>query len=241
MTEKGRATEGTRAPDSAQGEQSAVRELAASSNVTLFGIVAHELRSPIAAILGYEELLTEGLLGTVDERAREALARIRSSARQLLTLTEGMHELSGRDSPPPFTEQVDHAELLRATVERGAAEAEARRVTLDLSQMPDAPVRGASDPQLLENVLDAAFGAALKTSTSRTLTTTLDADGPDVVYRIRNTGLDADTLDLDRIDSGAALRIRIASRMLGRVGGTIRLRADASGTTIELIVPKSAP
>ena len=239
MTEKGRATEDTRAPEGAKGEQSAVRELSASSNLTLFGIVAHELRSPIAAILGYEELLTEGLLGTVDERAREALARIRSSARQLLTLTEGMQELSGRDSPRPFTEQVDHAELLRASVERGTAEAEARRVTLDLSQMPDAPVHGSSDPQLLENVLDAAFGAALKASTSRTLATDLATDDTNVVYRIHNTGLDADTLDMDRIDSGAALRIRIASRLLSRIEGSVRLRAEESGTTIELIVPKS--
>ena len=45
----------------------------ADPDITLFGVVAHELRSPIAAILGYEELLTEGLLGTVDDRAREAL------------------------------------------------------------------------------------------------------------------------------------------------------------------------
>lgn len=210
----------------------------ADPDITLFGVVAHELRSPIAAILGYEELLTEGLLGTVDDRAREALARIRSSARQLLTLTEGMQQLAGRDSAAPHPMPVDHAELLRASLERAAPEAEARRVEIDPSRVPDATVPGRADPQSMEHVLDAAIGAALKASTGRTITPELQADGPGVVYRIRHTGMDPTALE--RIDSGAALRMRIASTMVRRLGGTVRLTAEEDGTTVEIALPAGA-
>ncbi|HEU5210005.1 MAG TPA: HAMP domain-containing sensor histidine kinase [Longimicrobiales bacterium] len=239
MTDRGSNTGGGRSPEA--GHQQDAASAAAptgrgrDSDTTLFGIVAHELRSPIAAILGYEELLAEGLLGTIDDRAREALARIRSSARQLLTLTEGMQELSGRESAAPHPEDVDHAELLRASLGRAASEAQARRVTLDLSRVQGVAVPGRTDPQALEHVLDAALGAALKTSTGRNLTPALEGDETAVTYWIRNTGMDATTLE--RIDSGAALRMRIASGMARRLGGDIRLIEEEDGTTVAITIP----
>jgi len=206
-------------------------------DLTLFGIVAHELRSPIAAILGYEELIAEGLLGDVDDRVLEALARIRSSARQLLTLTEGMNELAGRTGATPNVQDIDHTALLRAALERAAAEAEARRVTLDLSQVPERELRGRADPDTLEHILDAVLGAALKSATGRTLTPALVADDADVVYRITGTGIDPDMIESGRIDSGSALRMRIASGMAARLGGSVRLVAREGDTSVEIIIP----
>lgn len=208
----------------------------------LFGIVAHELRSPIAAILGYEELLSEGLLGQVDDRAREALARIRSSARQLLTLTEGMQELSGRDAPRPVAEPLDHAALLRGMCERATAEAEARRVTIDVGHVPDEPVPGTGDPQLIDVMLDAACGAALKTSAGRSIQPTVTPDEARIVYRLAHTGVDAGLLGQSAIASGAALRLRIAHGFATRVGGSLRVlpEPDDAGTTIEIVLPRAA-
>ncbi len=213
------------------------------TDTQLFGIVAHELRSPIAAILGYEELLSEGLLGQVDDRAREALARIRSSARQLLTLTEGMQELSGRAAPEPVTEPLDHAALLRGMCERAAPEAEARRVTLDTAHVPDDTLPGTGDPQAIDVMLDAACGAALKTSAGRQVRPTVAAGDGRVVYRLANTGLDPAVLEQSVIASGAALRLRIAHGFALRMGGTLHVRPEPGrdGTTIEIALPQGPP
>ncbi len=224
-------------PDTSTSQHAASGARGERSDISLFGIVAHELRSPIAAILGYEELIAEGLLGDVDERALEALARIRSSARQLLTLTEGLSELSGRTGATPEAEDVDHTGLLRAALERAASEAASRRVTMDLSQVPEHELGGRSDPQTVEHILDAVLGAALKSATGRTLTPALATDGANVVYRILGTGMDPAMLDAERIDSGIALRMRIASGMATRMGGSVRLVVREDGTGVEIVVP----
>ena len=236
-------------PDTSTSQHAASGARGERSDISLFGIVAHELRSPIAAILGYEELIAEGLLGDVDERALEALARIRSSARQLLTLTEGLSELSGRTGATPEAERlraqaaltqaedVDHTGLLRAALERAASEAASRRVTMDLSQVPEHELGGRSDPQTVEHILDAVLGAALKSATGRTLTPALATDGANVVYRILGTGMDPAMLDAERIDSGIALRMRIASGMATRMGGSVRLVVREDGTGVEIVVP----
>ncbi len=206
-------------------------------NASLFGTLAHELRSPIAAILGYEELLAEGVFGELDVRSSEPLSRIRSSARQLLTLTEGMHELSGRNSGELEVEQVDYARALRAAYHRASSEADARRVRLAPPDGADVPLIGTGEARTLEAILDAACGAALKSSADRTITSSVTADEQLVRYRFENTGLDPDRILLEPLATGAGLRISIARRMAERLGGEIRLHREPTGTTLEIALP----
>ena len=205
----------------------------------LFGTVAHELRSPIAAILGYEELLAEGVFGELDARTTEALARIRSSARQLLTLTEGMHELSGRDNGELELEEVDHARALRNAYHRAAPEAEARRVRLAAPQGADVPIPGTGVARLLDAILDAVCGAALKGSADRTVHSSVAVEESLVRYRLGNTGLDPETIAADPLASGAGLRIAIAQRMTERLGGSVHVARDGDGTAIDVLLPRS--
>ena len=34
----------------------------------MLGVLAHEMRTPIAAILGYQELLSDGIFGEIEQR-----------------------------------------------------------------------------------------------------------------------------------------------------------------------------
>lgn len=209
-------------------------------NARLFGTVAHELRSPIAAILGYEELLAEGVFGELDARTTEALARIRSSARQLLTLTEGMHELSGREPNELELEDVDHARALRNAYHRAAPEAEARRVRLAAPQGADVAIPGTGEARLLDAILDAACGAALKGSANRTVHSSVAVEESLIRYRLENTGLDPENIAADPLASGAGLRIAIAQRMAQRLGGSVHVARAGDGTTIDVLLPRSA-
>jgi two-component system, NtrC family, sensor kinase len=45
--------------------------------------MSHELRTPLNAVLGYSELLADGLYGTIPEKATEVLERIKVNGKHL--------------------------------------------------------------------------------------------------------------------------------------------------------------
>lgn len=198
---------------------------AIASEQDLFGTLAHELRSPIAAILGYEELLSEGVLGPLDARTAEALGRIRSSALQLLALTDGMHVLSGRDSGTPDLGPLDFSAALADARMRATGDAQARRITFDEDGGDAAAITGQGNRGTVDAILDAVLGAALKCSSERTLRTTLDRAGDRVRIRVHNTGIAADALEDQPLATGVGLRLMIAREMARRLGGDVRLSA----------------
>lgn len=56
--------------------------------------LSHDLRSPLNAIDSYAELIEMEILGSVSERQREALGRIRMSGRHLLAVLENVLEMT---------------------------------------------------------------------------------------------------------------------------------------------------
>jgi signal transduction histidine kinase len=59
-----------------------------------FNLISHELRSPIAAIIGYQELLRDGAYGELGDGAAEPVDRIGRSAYHLLHLIDGVMDLA---------------------------------------------------------------------------------------------------------------------------------------------------
>ncbi len=63
-------------------------ERANNSKTDFLAVMSHELRTPLTAIMGYEELLSDGITGPVTELQRQQLGRINVSARHLLGLID---------------------------------------------------------------------------------------------------------------------------------------------------------
>src|SRR5439155_24341382 len=55
---------------------------------TFLATMSHELRTPLTAIIGYGQLLAEGVVGALTDRQRQQLDRITVNAQQLLTLIQ---------------------------------------------------------------------------------------------------------------------------------------------------------
>lgn len=75
----------------ARGEAEMARaeaERANNSKTDFLAVMSHELRTPLTAIMGYEELLSDGITGPVTELQRQQLGRINASARHLLGLID---------------------------------------------------------------------------------------------------------------------------------------------------------
>jgi two-component system, NarL family, sensor histidine kinase BarA len=60
--------------------------------------VSHELRTPLTSIIGYSEMLLEGIAGEVTGEQREFVATIREKGEQLLGLIKGLLDLSKLES-----------------------------------------------------------------------------------------------------------------------------------------------
>jgi signal transduction histidine kinase len=106
--------------------------------------VSHELRSPLALIRGYAEMLDAGELGSLDPEQQEPVAIIARRAQMLSALVEDVTLILGAEINRPQPEPVQLDELARAAVadfQISAASAELVLKTEIVSDLP--PVRGA--------------------------------------------------------------------------------------------------
>jgi signal transduction histidine kinase len=60
--------------------------------------VSHELRTPLTSIIGYSEMLVEGIVGDLTSEQREFAETIRDKGEQLLSLIKGLLDLSKLES-----------------------------------------------------------------------------------------------------------------------------------------------
>ncbi len=72
------------------------RELAIANDhkAQFFANMSHELRTPLNGMLGFSELLVDGLYGTLPDKATEAIDRIQKDGRHLLGLINDVLDIS---------------------------------------------------------------------------------------------------------------------------------------------------
>src|SRR5262249_56387208 len=59
-----------------------------------FANMSHELRTPLNAVLGYTELIVDGLYGELPDKAKEVLDRVQINGKHLLGLINDVLDLS---------------------------------------------------------------------------------------------------------------------------------------------------
>jgi signal transduction histidine kinase len=202
-------------------------------------VLGHELRSPVAAILGYGELLADGTFGRLDTRAVDAVQRLRSAADQLLGLIDGIDAHGGsRDEGPPST--VPAAAIMNAAAAALTHEAEARHVQLAVE---DGDASFTTSPLAAERTLRLALGAAIKVSGGSRLRIFAESL-PEPRIVIAGTRLDPAGDDPDhgaepprQVLTGAALRLALARDAARVHGGAVTLHAADDGARVHITVP----
>jgi light-regulated signal transduction histidine kinase (bacteriophytochrome) len=213
----------------------------------LIGVLGHELRTPLAAILGYQELLSDGIYGELDAKKKEPLERIQISAHQLLNLIDGLQELTapgtGDDQELVPTNTTSLIALVEAALRplaqnRGVKLEVSSATPVDLSMFPE---------QRFLRAADLAGGAAIKTSAGRTLHLSIHADNGSTTLVLDRTGLVPGTDDprqvFDQQTQGgppvtaAQLRLAMAAATLAVVHGSVRLEPRADGSALFLQLP----
>ncbi|MBQ3909192.1 MAG: hypothetical protein II746_08310 [Bacteroidaceae bacterium] len=161
--------------------------------------IAHELKTPVASIMGYAETLMDN--PDLPEAMRQQFVhRTHEQARRLSALLQDISTLNRMDSAPEQVamQEVNLSELVSEIVREAMPRMEGRGMTF-INQMPDS-VCLMGNPQLLYsifgNLLDNAINYA---GTDTTLTLTAQRQGPMWHFCFSDDGVGVTAEHLSRI------------------------------------------
>jgi two-component system sensor histidine kinase BarA len=124
--------------------------------------VSHELRTPLTSVIGYAEMLYEGLAGPLNNEQREYMQTILNKADQLLQLITALLEASILESGPvPMQrEPLSMRQIIDRVVSGLGPQARARRIEVRALE-PDLP-RALGDARKIRQVLRNLIANAVK-------------------------------------------------------------------------------
>jgi PAS domain S-box-containing protein len=216
-------------------------------------VMSHELRTPLSGILGYTELLTDGIMGAVTEGQKGYLGRIKSGALHLLRLIEEILSFSqveaGREDVQ--REHVDARSIVRDAAEAVEPEMGSKGLRLRM-QLPDQPLHMETDAAKLRQVLLNLFSNAVKFTDSGEVHITARQEVGAVVFSVADTGVGIEPehrevifepfRQLDqtttRTVGGTGLGLSVTRSLARLLGGDVAVRSElGQGSTFIVRIP----
>lgn len=160
--------------------------------------VTHELKTPLAAISGYAELMESGI---VDEKdIIHFSTEIRKSAARLLTLINDIIKLSQLDSGnvDGIDEYVDIAQIAKETVSMLSIGAKKNDITLEYIGDDDARVRIGKEmaQEITYNLIE---NAIRYNKPNGSVTVSVCKDAGKIIFTVKDTGIGIPKIHQERI------------------------------------------
>lgn len=216
--------------------------------------VSHELRSPLAAVMGYTEIVLSEGAGPLTELQQEFLQAVQESSRRLEWLINDLLDVS-RMETGRYTLEIQPlapGRLLQSAADNVLHAAAERGVDLRVG-LPDFLPEMEGDARRLRQVLDNLLGNALKfTHRGGHVVVRAWARDQDLVIEVRDDGIGIPEEDRERIferfyragnvrtedAGGTGLGLYIARGIVTAHGGSIELESTVgSGSTFRVRLP----
>jgi signal transduction histidine kinase len=206
---------------------------------------SHDLKSPLIAMLGYVDLLTEDHEGDLGDEGRWYLGRIHTNGRYMEALIRDLLELSrvGRVQTEP--DRVD----LRVLAREIAADVQRQHpaATVEVGPLPVLSINAVRARQLLANLIENAAKHAEDRPVRIQLSSELEDgmavlriadDGPGIpeAYRERIFGV-FERLSSDDAHGGTGIGLAICRKIVEASGGRIWIAETDVGTEFRLQFP----
>lgn len=245
--------------DRAQRDLAAARDdalEAARLKTQLFANVSHDLRTPINAVIGFAEMLGEGVYGQLSSEQARVLKRIDRNARELLLQVNDLLEASSLESgrlplrPTYFTAD----ELLGPVRELGEGLALRKSLAFHIGD-ETAGARLYGDPERVRQIALNLVHNAVKYTERGEVRVSVACDPDRWVLAVADTGagiapeLQAAVFEPFRQGGadgttqrgGVGLGLYIAREMAQRMGGALTVKSQpGQGSTFTLTLPRSA-
>ncbi|HET8560462.1 MAG TPA: ATP-binding protein [Marmoricola sp.] len=243
-----------------EAERSAVARLKEVDEVkdAFVSTVSHELRTPITNIVGYVELLEDGVYGAPSEEQLAALQRVEQNSERLLALVEDLLTLSRLDEPRMRLESrlIDLRRVLATVHDMLAPTLAARHLDFRVV-VPQVPVAVNGDREKLERMVMNLAGNAVKyTPDGGRVVLHLHQQGASAVIEVRDTGLGIPPEELSslfrrfyrssvaeqRAIQGTGLGLSIVKSIATLHGGTVAVDSElGTGSTFRVVLPCLEP
>ncbi len=228
----------------------------------LLANVSHELRTPLGAIMGYAEILHDGLFGDLSEEQKSILAKITDSSTYLTDLVTDLLDQAQIEAGKVILkiEPFDIADMVERVKDKVHGYAERKGVALYTDVAHDMPATVFGDEKRLTQILVNLVNNALKFTETGSVSIYIGRQGATHwTMTVRDTGpgipAEAQTFIFDsfrqvddsstRKHGGAGLGLSIVKQLVTVMGGTVnvesRLGEGSTFTVVLPLTPQSAP
>ncbi|MBK7631513.1 MAG: HAMP domain-containing histidine kinase [Ignavibacteriales bacterium] len=222
--------------------------------------IVHEIKTPLAAVHSYLDLILQKFLGPLDEVVEEKLIRARKRSDEAIELINNVLKISKLRLEDSFIkEEVDIASILARAIKVAKVNAEAKGVKLSLinNWKEKHPIEG--DPFLIQIALSNIISNAIKYNNMDGLVEiTIEKDKNDLVIKVCDDGMGIPKEELDKIFTdffrasnikhigveGSGLGLSVVKQIVERHGGTIDVQSPSHlstnkypGTCVKITLP----
>lgn len=236
-----------------------MREVEAARRVKsdFLAVMSHELRTPLTAIVGYADLLQEGITGPVTGRQVRQLDRVKESAWQLLELIDGILGYARYEGEEPELEVslVEPAAILDDALRQVRANLREKGLELTIDAEPDLPSLR-TDRSKAARILFQLLSNAEKFTTRGEVRVQVLADRDWVKFAVSDTGPGIASEHVEEIfepfwqgeqvetrtKGGTGMGLSMARRLAELLSGEIRVESrSGEGSTFVLALPREGP
>ena len=215
--------------------------------------MSHELRTPLNAVLGYAELLVDGIYGELSERPKGVVERIQNNGKHLLALINDVLDLAKIEAGQLnlTIEAFSLSEVVDSVVAAAEPLAAAKRLKFTATVQHDLPTAH-GDARRVSQVLLNLVGNAIKFTDQGEVEINASAANGQFVLTVRDTGPGIADADQERIfgefqqientdtrkKGGTGLGLAISKRMVEMQGGMISVESALGlGSVFRVVLP----
>ena len=222
--------------------------------------IVHEIKTPLAAVHSYLDLVLQKFLGPLDEVVEEKLIRARRRSEEAIELINNVLKISKLKLEDSFNqEEVDIASILARAIKVAKVNADAKGVKLSLNNRRKNKYKILGDPFLLQIALSNIISNAIKYNHMDGLVEiNVEEDDENLIVKVCDTGIGIPKEDLQNIFTdfyrasnikqfgaeGSGLGLSVVKQIVERHNGTIDIQSPSHlatnkypGTCVKITLP----
>jgi signal transduction histidine kinase len=218
--------------------------------------MSHELRTPLTAIIGYEELLSDGITGPVTDAQKSQLGRIKASAGHLLELIDQILGFARADvgREKVNVQEVKLTEMLRSAASFVEPMAATQNISLTI-KLPDEEILLRTDAGKVMQIVVNLLGNAVKFTDRGGVTLRAESKNGAAIVDVIDTGVGIAPEHIEQVfepfwqveqaitrrTGGTGLGLSVSRRLALMLGGDVTVSSTVGeGSRFTLILPLDA-